>query len=162
MKKKKPPPKHPKDIPFAARLLDANSNPSLLVDGSTTAVDYTFAPDDDVNVAELTLVFQGTGQITYNQFLELTALANGVAIEIQTSGELVNAAFTTTRELLEYSSPDGFYVDKDANSYIVKATRQFSQGLRLRDRFGDFVKLTVADDLSRLTYGVASVLGYTD
>lgn len=163
MRKPKPKPHHPKDIPFATRLLDANMNFSLTVDGSAGAIDYEFVPDDDVVVTELALMFEDNGQLAYgDKFLSLAALANGVTIELQSHGQVVTAGFATTRDLLEYSSPDGFYTDAGGGLYIVKATRQFSQGLRLRDRHGDYIKLTVADDLTGLAYGVASVLGYTD
>ena len=161
--KPKPKPHHPKDIPFATRLLDANMSASLTVDGSAGAIDYEFIPDDDLTVTELALMFEFTGQLAYgDKFLNIDALTNGIIIELQSHGQLVNAAFATTRDLLEYSSPDGFYTDAGGGRYIVKATRQFTQGLRLRDRHGDYIKLTVADDLTGLAYGVASVLGYTD
>ena len=170
-----PRPHQPKDIPFATRLLDANNNFSLLVDGSAGAVDFTFVPADDLTVTELSLIFVTADEAAEDEAIERDAidfgnrfigqdgpLDNGIDIELQSYGQVIGASFKTTRDLLEYSSPAGFYTEEGIGSYVVKATRQFSQGLRLRDRYGDSIKLTVKDDLTKLGYGIASVLGYTD
>jgi len=156
------PPKHPKDLPFATRLFDVNFNTSLLVNGSAAPVEYALVPEDDIIVTELALIFEANGQLAFgDNFVKLPALVNGIEIEIQSFGEVVTANFKATRDLVEYASPGGFYTE-GSGTFIVKATRQFSQGLKLRDRYGDFIKLTVQDDLTALSYGVASVLGYTD
>jgi hypothetical protein len=161
--KPNPRPHNPKGIPFATRLLDANLNSSLIVDGSTSPIDYQFVPADDLTVTELALIFEDNGQLAYgDKFLSLAALTNGILIELQSYGQVVRAPFSTTRDLIEYASPGGFYTDSGGGRYIVKAARHFTQGLQLRDRHQDYIKLTVADNLTGLAHGVASVLGYTD
>ena len=160
----KPKPKpHNKDVPFAARLVDANMNTSLVVDGSAAPIEYLFVPPDDVVVTELALIFEGHGAIEFgDNFVTLKALVNGIDIELQSYGMPIVFTFKTTRNLLEIASPDGFFVGDGGGRAIVKATRRFTEGLVLRDKRSDFIKLTVEDDLTGLTYGVASVLGYTD
>jgi len=151
-------------LPFAARLLDANHSSSLVVDGSAAPIDFTFIPPDDVMITELALIFEGKGPIDFgDRFACLnTALTNGFDVQLQSYGVPVAVNFKTTRDLLEYSSPDGFYTGDGGGHFIVKATRRFTQGLFLRDKRSDHIKLTVNDDLTKLTYAVASVLGYTD
>jgi hypothetical protein len=135
-----------------------------VVDGSAAPVEFMFVPADDVKVTELSLIFEDKGQFGFgDSFLgQEGPLVNGLDIELQSHGESVVANFKTTRELLEYASPDGFYTGEGKGTYVIKATRQFSKGLKLKDRDGDFIKLTIQDDLTKLGYGVASVLGYTD
>ena len=157
-----PKPHQPKDVPFATRLIDATNNFSLAIDASAGAVDFTFVPADDLTVTELALIFEGKGQFAFDQFFTLPALVAGIKIELQSYGQVVGAVMQTTRDMLEYASPAGFYTAHENGSSIVKATRQFSHGLTLHDRYGDYIKLTVSDDLSKLSYGIASVLGYTD
>lgn len=157
-----PHPHRPSGLPFATRLLDANQSFSLAVDGSAAPIDFQFVPADDLTVTELALIFEGTGPIDFgDNFTFIKELANGIDIQLQSYGIDVVARFKTTRDLLEYTSPDGFYVASGGGRHIVKATRKFTQGLMLRDRTSDFIKLTVKDDLTKLTYGVASVMGYT-
>jgi len=158
-----PYPHQRKDLPFSARLIDANMNSSLIVDGSTAPIDYAFVPPDDIVVTELALLFECNGPIEFgDHFINLHgALMNGMQVELQTYGVPVAATFQTTRDLLEYSSPDGFYVGSGGGRHIIKATRRFTQGLVLRDKTADYIKLTIKDDLTSLTYGIASVLGYT-
>jgi len=150
-------------VPFASRLIDQAGNFSLVVDGSAGPIDYTFVPADDLVVTELALMFEGNGPIDFGDNFAFTKmLMNGIVIELRSYGHVINANFTTTRDLLEYSSPCGFQVENGGGRHIVKATRHFSQGLTLKDRYGDHVKLTVRDDLTKMTYGIASILGYTD
>jgi hypothetical protein len=156
------PPRPHGDVPFASRLIDQAGNFSLVVDGSANPIDYTFVPADDLVVTELALMFEGNGPIDFgDKFASIDMLMNGIAIELQSYGHVIQANFTTTRDLMEYSSPCGFQIESGGGSNIIKATRHFTQGLTLRDRYGDHIKLVVRDNLTKLTYGIASVLGYT-
>ena len=161
--KPRPRPHQPKEVPFATRLIDANGGFSLAVDGSVTPVEFSFVPADDLVVTELSLIFEGNGKIAFGDYFAHlnAALTNGVGIVLQTQGVDVQAGFKTTRDLLEYSSPEGFYVGDGGAKSIVKATRKFTQGLALKDRYGDGIKLVVQDDLTGFSYAIASVLGYT-
>lgn len=160
--RKKPKPHKPAEVPFATRLVDDNGSFSLVVDG-TTPIDFGFVPDDDVVCTELSLLFEDNGQFKYgDNFLSVGALANGIEIEIQSYGRVLSATFHTTRDLVEYASPGGFWTDSGGGRSIVKATRRFSEGVRLRDRYADYIKLTVSDNLTAMPYGIASVLGYSD
>jgi hypothetical protein len=150
-------------VPFATRLIDADGEFSLAVDGFVTPVEFTFVPDDDLVVTELSLIFEGNGKISLgDSFAHLnTALTNGVGIVLRSQGIDVPAGFRATRDLLEYSSPEGFLYVEAGGKSVVKATRKFTQGLRLNDRHGDGIKLVVQDDLTGFSYAIASVLGYT-
>lgn len=162
-----PRPYRPRGVPFSTRLVDANGSFSLAVDGSVNPVEFDFEPDDDLAVTELSLIFEADGPVVFgDNFAQLKALVKGIEIELQTQGVDVKARFGTTRDLLEYSVPGGFYVsDVDGSDAggksIVKATRKFTRPLMLMERRGDHIKLVVKDDLTGFSYAIASVLGYT-
>lgn len=163
-----PRPYNPRGVPFSTRLVDANGSFSLAVDGSVNPVEFDFEPDDNLLVTELSLIFEADGRVAFgDNFAHLKgALANGVGIELQTQGVDVAAGFRTTRDLLEYASPEGFYVSdidggEAGGKTIVKATRKFTRGLTLVERRGDHIKLVVKDNLTGFSYAIASVLGYT-
>lgn len=158
------PPNH-KGTPFVARLVDGNGSPNLLIDG-TTPVEYLFTPlAKKVVVTELVLMFEVDHDVSYgSDFMGLSALANGIVIDIEKRGQVVSANMQTNRDMLEYSSLGGFFLEKAGSYWVAKAIREFSRGLKLSEHASspDLIRLTVQDNLTRLSYGAATVFGYVD
>jgi len=157
--------------PIATRLDNAGDT-ELAVDGSTTPVAFSFdaLADDDAVITELQLIFEDNSDIDFgNRFMGLgsgSQLPNGIEVEVKTEEALIHIqTIKATRGLLRFSSAGNFELHSGAGfRYIVKASRSFPDGLMIR-RAGsyptnDYFKVTINDDLSGLTYGVATVFGF--
>lgn len=136
---------------FAA-LEDSGGATNMYVDGSGTAVEYTFDADasDDIYITQVRIVInaadiqfkEGSGSGT---FQKINALTNGLKLEIRTSSttyELVN--FKRDEEFLAFGGND--IIDQTDTSDLLTATYD-SEGVLLGAGSGDFVKVTVRDDL---------------
>jgi hypothetical protein len=157
--------------PIATRLDNLGSF-DLNVDGSSTPQVFAFQAlaNDDAMITELQLILEDNNDIDFgNRFMGLgsgSILANGIAIDVRTEEAAIHVqTIKTTRGLLRFASSGNFELHSGTGfRYIVKASRDFPDGLLIR-RAGthptdDFFSVTISDDLSALTYGVATVFGF--
>lgn len=127
------------------------SNDSLLVDGSSTPVVFSYDADSthDISVQELKFVVAANG-ITFgtDKFGVITKLTNGLLIELTANGNTGTVANLTTNECFAHlSSPGGFIwvvssKDMLAVSYVIGGS------LRLKAGTADKVSVTVRDNLT--------------
>lgn len=127
------------------------SNDSLLVDGSTTPVAFTYDADSthDISIQEIKFVM-ASNSITFgtgNFGATGGPLTNGLLVEITSDGNTGTVINMVEDEcFVHFASPGGFQwivssKDMMASAYLIGG------GLKLKAGTGDNVKVTVRDDI---------------
>lgn len=132
--------------------LKNGGSPNLLVNGSTTPVEFTYNADPtyDISIMEIGFVI-ASNSLTYGTgYFGAVAgpLTNGLLVEITSDGNTGVVANLTQNEcFVHFSSPGGFdwiVSSKD----MVYSTYVVGGGLKLHAGTGDNIKVTVRDNLS--------------
>jgi len=147
---------------FAKNVLH-NGSPSLNVDGSSTPVEFTFSPTtEDMLVSRLSFYGRDNG-VEYGRFLALYwPLNNGLVVEIQSEGVVYQfKSIKTTDDFRNKFSiiPSDFVLDKISGDDAFTAAFNPRAPFYLRQALGDYVKVTVQDDLHRVNYLEFLVVG---
>jgi len=128
---------------------------NLAVDGSSTSVRFSITPPTtEVFVVDKIIFFIRDNGAALNKFGGLDPLTNGVKLEVK-SEELPLIPYVTaiTNADLITQADDGEVVDggfASGGQDLVKATFDFSPGLRLQQDTAANVYVTVQDDLTDL------------
>lgn len=136
---------------FAA-LEDSGGDQNMYVDGSGTPVEYSFDADstDDIYVTKIRVVINaadiqfkdGSGSGTFHK---IDAITNGLKLEVRSNSTTVELAnFKRDEDFLAFGGND--IIDQTDTSDLLTATYE-SSGVVLKAGTGDFVKVTVRDDL---------------
>lgn len=138
----------------------------LNVDGSTTPVDFLLSPatGKKVVVKTLVLVFVDTA-IDFSKFGGIAAITNGLEIFTKEGGESerqINDALLDNADF--YGLATDILLQSTPGSDILKIELDLSAKLgtqfELTATRGDYVKITVNDDLSGLNEFYAIIFGY--
>jgi len=138
----------------------------LRVDGDPTPQVFTFLADAtyDIALSDITLVFQAT-QIQFSRlkFGRISPLTNGVKIEIRSSGTTTEIGnIKHNAHFYEWASGRNVTLHDDGDESLLSATFQIGGAVTLVGGSGDFVRVTIRDDLDRstLNYFACQVRGY--
>ena len=145
-------------------LLNASLSPNLVVNGSVTAVQYTYTPPAGFiyEAASLQLIFGDNANIGGTaDFFTLAALTNGLLVERRQDGIIVlSVVVRTNLDLLTYA---GTKFDERAlgseSTLVIETTPFTSFNAILDGDKGDFFRVTVRDNLTALTAGRAVLAG---
>ena len=146
-------------------LEDSGGSSDLGVDGSGTPVEFTFDadPTDDIRLASLRFVLIcNTIRTDVGSFGPLnSALTNGVKVEVRSNSVTTQIALLKeTVHFLGFHGPSSQPFDR-SGSYDQMIIQHSFGGTKLFAGTGDFVKVTVQDDLSsnQFEYFFVSVAG---
>lgn len=128
------------------------SSPSLLVDGSTTPVEFTYDADSthDISIQEIGLVVASNSVAFGNGNFGAIGgpLTNGLLVQITSDGNTGTVANLTRNEcFVHFASPGGFQWVVSSKD-MMSSTYLIGGGLKLKAGTGDNVKVTVRDNVS--------------
>lgn len=142
-------PPNPESIRNAFMLNGSNS--SLLVDGSSTPVAFTYDADStrDVSIQEVKIVMAANG-ITFgtDKFGVVNKLTNGLLLEITSNGLTGTVANLQSNECLAHLSSPGGFIWVVSSKDMLAVSYSIGGSLRLKAGTSDNVKFTVRDNLS--------------
>lgn len=127
------------------------SNESLLVDGSSTPVEFTYLADSshDISLQEIKFVLAANGITFGTGYLGATSgpLTNGIKIEIIAGGNTGTVAILKRNEcFVHFASPGGFNWVVSSKD-MLSSTYVIGGALKLGAGTSDKVKITVQDDI---------------
>jgi len=130
---------------------DGTTSPSLLVDGSTTPVVFTYDahPTQDVSLQEVKFVLASNSITFGTDYFGATSgpLPNGLLVEITAGGVTGTVAVLYQNEdFVNFASPGGFEWVVSSKD-LLASTWLVGGGLKLEAGSGDQVKITVRDDI---------------
>lgn len=131
-------------------------SPDLLVDGSGSDIEFMFDadPTDHLAIQEIRFVFVAEALKTEgDKFGDKDDLSNGVLLEIRSGGvttELAN--IQTTEDFLSFYSPGGITFEQNGSKDFLVAGFYLGGAIQLKAGTSDFVKVTIRDDLSDLSF----------
>ena len=128
------------------------SNESLLVDGSTTPVEFTYDADatHDVSIQEMGFVLASNSIAFGNGNFGAIGgpLTNGLLVQITSNGNTGTVSNLTRNEcFVHFSSPGGFQWVVSSKD-MMSSTYLIGGGLKLKAGTSDNVKVTVRDDIA--------------
>lgn len=130
--------------------LENGGSDDMSVDG-TTPVEFTVDadPTDDIKLASLRLVMvANTIKIGDNDFGPLAGLTNGVKVEVRSNSVTTQIALAKlTTDFLDFHGPSVIPFDRSGSEDLMVVQHNFG-GTKLKAGTGDFVKVTIQDDLS--------------
>jgi hypothetical protein len=128
----------------------------LAVNGSLTPVEFVFNADatNDISLNEVRFVLvANTVKIDGASFGPSSTLPNGVLLEIRSDSNTTSVATVKkTEDFLSSYSPGGTTLDRSGSTDLIVAGFYFGGAAKLKAGTGDFVKVTIRDDLSAGTY----------
>lgn len=132
------------------RLLNGGSD-EMGVDGSGTPVEFVFNADttNDIKLFSLRFVMVANViRINPNRFGPFSALTNGVKVEVRTSSVTTQIGIlNATVDFLDFHGPTTQPFDRSGSDDLMIIQHNFG-GTKLVAGSGDFVKITIQDDLS--------------
>jgi hypothetical protein len=140
----------------------------LRLNGSVTPIDVTFTPSttDETFISAIRIVASGNG-IKFGQFLNKSALTNGLLFSLQSNGStLIFPPLKTTDDLLAVFSfgNENFSLFIQAGGDVMRATLSFDVPVQISKigsfPINDFLNLRIRDDLTALTSFKVLVSGY--
>jgi hypothetical protein len=135
-----------------SEFLKDGANESLKVDGSSTPVEFEVLADvtDDLKLNEIQFVIVNNKvTIDGNQFINQNILPNGLKIEIRSNDATVElGTLTQSEDFLSIASSGGILLDRSANVDLLVITIALGGAVTLVNGSGDFVRVTVQDNLS--------------
>jgi hypothetical protein len=119
------------------------------VDGSSTAVEYTWEPTGDEHVLkDIGFVLETSSAMVWNKFGNITKLSNGLKIEMKSDGTYYEIANIKMNSCLRLAFPESHQVG-DSTFYGQMLLGQ--QDVFLKTDTSDEIRVTIRDDLSGLT-----------
>lgn len=150
---------------FILNILDG-ANADMNVNGSGAPVVYELPLDTSDRIVRIVSFYGRDNGIQYNEFLAISALTNGIEIEIKSNDEIFTLPLIkTTDDFIDKFSflPGNFVIDRGAGD------DKFNAAAELKDPFiikgsgnfttPDYIKVTVQDNLSAVNYLQANVVG---
>lgn len=135
-------------IPF---LLDGAAT-NMNIDGSGTPVVFTLTPGagKEFFVEKINLFMRDQGAFKLDEFGSGKALTTGIKLEIKSKGVLQTALIVkNNRELIENIDNLNTFSQIEGNPLFVMS-KVFEKPITLLGDQGDFIKLTIQDDLTFL------------
>lgn len=148
------------DVIYVPEYLKNGSNISMTVNGSGTPVQYSWAPatNETWYLVGLTLFLIETGTMDATDFGSGSALTNGLLIEIRSKG--TTYTFCNIQNNMDlgvlfggsgqgssgglFAGTSGFYDTND----IFQGQSLFEVPIKLQNSTGDFIRITVRDNLA--------------
>lgn len=133
-------------------LQDGGSS-NMLVDGSSTPVEFSFDadPTSDIALSELRIVLTANS-IPFNgsSFGPISTLTNGILVSVraQSVTTQIGAAMKINEELLALVSPQGVFFNDTGPATVMSTGLSFGGNVVLDSGSADFVKITIQDDLT--------------
>ena len=145
-------------VPRDLRLEESGGSKNMLVDGSSVAVDFKFAPagGEVVFVKYITLLTVSTVAMPAGSFGNRAILSNGLLVNAQTNGVVI-PTITTLRDnedIMQCFGGVAGSVGQGSNQGVFESGRWiagqyiFDDKMVLFGDLGDFIAITVRDDLS--------------
>jgi len=130
---------------------DSGGSPSLLVDGDTTPVVFTYDahPTQDVSLQEVKFVMASNSITFGTDYFGATSgpLANGLLVEVTAGGVTGTVALLKQNEdFVNFASPGGFEWVVSSKD-LLASTWLVGGGLKLEGGSADKVSITVQDDI---------------
>ena len=147
---------------FSEKGEDSGSSTDMTVDGSSTPVNFNVMSNAtlDTIITEIRLSIED-GNVVFSKFMDITALTNGLKLEIKTDG--VIASFTptmkTTNDVVLLFNSGGLDTFIHLNKRFI-GTFKPDNPFILKAGAIDYVRLVVQDDLRGLVACEYSVKGY--
>lgn len=131
---------------------DSGDSPSLLVDGSTTPVEFSYDADatHDISIQEIGFVLAANSVAFGNGNFGAIGgpLTNGLLVQITSDGNTGTVANLTRNEcFVHFASPGGFQWVVSSKD-MMSSTYLIGGGLKLKAGTADRVKITVRDNIS--------------
>jgi hypothetical protein len=158
--------------PYRSRFATAAGATTMVVDGSSTNVEFTISSDTDFDtyVKVISVIIGDGGTPTLNKFGALTALTNGVEISFSTQdigSSIIHDGIKTNLEFIRLGSLTGA-IGTGADAYLADVAGGGSEksylptidlaqtfglqyGIRLRKSSTDKIIIKIRDDLTALT-----------
>ena len=155
-------PSDPSDLVLGF-LTESGGDESLLVDGSTTSVDFTFGPSgSDVWSLQDVLIVFTADDFEFNgaSFGPNAALANGVVIELVQNSVVVD--IFTIKQNEDFLRVPGRLplVNNTGPKDVLSAALSFGGLVKLSGATGDVVRATVRDNLTNVKLKYFTLTGY--
>lgn len=136
--------------------LKNGSSPDLLVDGSSTAVNFRFNADatDDIALSELRLVL-GANSIHFDatKFGAVSSLTNGVQINVRAQSTTITIdTLKDNTDLLALVSPTSAFFNDTGPTSVVAVGLSFGGQVVLDGGSSDYLEVKIQDDLTSSTF----------
>jgi hypothetical protein len=130
-----------------------SSSPSLLVDGSTTPVVFTYSADGtyDISLQEIKFTFVSNSITFGNDYFGSTSgpLTNGTLVQATVNNGTTVTVYNLVQNesFVNFASPGGFNWIVSSKD-LMSSTYVIGGGLKLVAGTGDQISVTVRDDIS--------------
>jgi len=134
----------------------------LSVDGSGTPVnfDYTVPAGDIFYIQVLSFIMQDVGTNSLAKFGGLTALTNGVKIEMRIGGTTYLTTIIKTNAELITTFNTGIGVENSLFSATLAGNITFDSPIRMVGDDGDYLRVIIQDDLEDIGFFESRVQGF--
>jgi hypothetical protein len=144
------------------RLKNSGSD-NMLVDGSSTSVEFSIGADqsNDIKLYSLRFVMVANQIREDNCFGPISGLTNGVKVEVRSNSVTTQIALLKyTVDFFDFHGPIPEIVERGGPDDVLIVQSNFG-GVKLVADSGDFVKVTIQDDLTsnNFKWFFASVVG---
>lgn len=160
---------------FTSLLTDSNNSSDMIVDGSSTPVEFDIRSDDmfDTRITNIVILL-ADGTIANNKFGALTALTNGVDLEVEEEGltsSIISGATTGGEIIVQTGLPIPFFssgvnviksflLNNDALLINIPISQNVPNGIRLGRGSKNRIIFRVNDALAGLTQFNVRAIGY--
>lgn len=147
---------------FFTKLLNSGAS-SMSVNGATTPVYFTYAPSsNEISYLEC-ILFQihDSGTTTFNKFGAITALTNGITVQIKSKGtEYAFANFKDNETIMMVFNTHGLITPtsgfiEQSDTYIGEV--HFEYPIKLQGSTGDYIRFKVNDNLTAIDHIDSSI-----
>lgn len=152
-------------IAYTAFALDGASK-DLNVDGSVTPVEFEIVPPTGfIYYIHTVIITMVDSSINFTKFGGITALTNGIKIEIKQDGgsltESPQSPIKVNKEFYQFGY-DTTLQSATEDIFVAKLLVKIDSGtiIKLVDSSSDLIKITVRDDLTAITDFKVVALGY--
>lgn len=151
------------DVIYSIDYVKNGSSQSLPVNGSSVPVQFTYTPSDLRFVESLNFFIHDSGTADPEDYGSITGpLANGLLIEIKSFGTIYTLCnIQTNADIVSFFSDSPMAPSSGSqflnNSDSYAGTINFRRPITINPTFGDFVRVTVRDNLSGVSYNRIAV-----
>lgn len=138
-------------------LVNGASSPDLLVNGSSTPVLFNFNAHSTLDTFIVNLKFIAVAtdiQIQGTRFLDKTsALTNGILVQVRSNSNTVDLHnIQISEDFLTFSGGfggnTGDFLDQTDSNDVMTSTFSFGSGVKLVAGSGDFIRVTIRDNVT--------------
>jgi hypothetical protein len=147
----------------ASKLINGSSS-NMLVDGSSTPAEFKYNADPikDIRLSELRLVLVANSlSFIGSRFGAISALTNGVKIEVKSNGVLTTlATLNINEDFLLFHSTNAILVNESGPKDVIAAGYLLGGAVVLKAGTDDYLGVVIRDNLTHPSFAYFQATGY--